>query len=299
MNPYSKPVRVARILWYRIFHARRARHSITANLRGLKISLSSANTIAESVYSSGFERAERVILAKLIKPGDYVVDVGANIGFFTCLFAQAVGLRGRVIAFDPTPLVFRQLKRNIEANRLTDRVTCRNVGLSDKAGRAILNCFPEGNEVYNSFGAKTPFDSSISVESQIEVEISTLDIVLKEFFPAESTADLFIKIDVEGYEQNVLMGGLASLRNLKNCSLMIELYEPAAKQCGNSTTQTIAALREVGFSAYEISGKRHYLKKLGAVSVNQPNADSNVSQNIFFLKPSVEKRLRQQSVILD
>src|SRR4051812_3071816 len=103
MRPDPRPLRLAKRLWYRAAHATRSAHEVHAHLCGLDISFSSRSRIGEEIFANAFERNERMMIAEIMKPGDTVIDVGANVGFYSCLFARRVGTHGQVLAFEPTP----------------------------------------------------------------------------------------------------------------------------------------------------------------------------------------------------
>jgi len=70
------------------------------------------------------------VLKKNVKKGDTVVDIGAHIGYFTIILSDLVGNDGKVIAFEPNPITFSILKKNIETNSLSN-VILENLAISD------------------------------------------------------------------------------------------------------------------------------------------------------------------------
>src|SRR5262249_42101912 len=78
-----------------------------------------------------YEPFETELVQSLVHENDTVVDVGANIGYYTLIFARLVGPRGRVFAFEPDPGNFALLKKNVEANRYKN-VVLVNAALSDE-----------------------------------------------------------------------------------------------------------------------------------------------------------------------
>ena len=81
-------------------------------------------------FNPNYEKDEFDLVKRTIKKGDVVLDIGANIGVYTVLFAEIVGDKGRVYAFEPDPKNFALLKKNIEINKY------KNVVLINKA---VLN----------------------------------------------------------------------------------------------------------------------------------------------------------------
>lgn len=90
--------------------------------------------IERQLYLFGsWEATETAFLKRIVKSGDTVLDVGANIGYFTVLLSLLVGPSGRVFGIEPTQSTYEQLVKNVEINRL-DNVTLCRVALSDKSG---------------------------------------------------------------------------------------------------------------------------------------------------------------------
>jgi FkbM family methyltransferase len=159
-------------------------------------------------------------LAELVKPGQTVYDVGANIGFFTMLCSRLVGPQGKVYAFEPIPQNLVTLRHNIALNGLTNVVVV-DKALSASTGTAEMFVSPwsafhslnvEGASKQENHGAEA---------GEIVVETVTLD----EFVEREGAPppDL-IKIDVEGAELIVVQGMRETLRS-KQPLLLCELHD--------------------------------------------------------------------------
>ncbi|MCJ7424010.1 FkbM family methyltransferase, partial [Candidatus Bathyarchaeota archaeon] len=80
------------------------------------------------------EAQEVMVLRKIVRSGDTVFDIGANVGQFTCLLAHLAGSKGAVHAFEPIPPVFHKLQNNISRNGLSSTVLLNQCALSDKKG---------------------------------------------------------------------------------------------------------------------------------------------------------------------
>jgi FkbM family methyltransferase len=251
MKPDPKFLRLAKRAWYRSVHASRGPHMVQARCCGVKFRFSSRSQIAEEIFANAFERVQRNLLDRLLTPGQTAIDIGANVGFYTCLLASRVGPRGRVVAFEPTPSTFELLRQNVELNAFESLVACRRQALSDRRGTALLQVYPEGEDVFNSLGPTTTFSSHGPVGT-VEVPTIVLDEVLAE---VSNDQGCFIKIDVEGFQHQVLLGGRRRLSEMTNVSLMVELHEVTSQQAGHSTRQTLELLDECGFAAYRMTAK--------------------------------------------
>src|SRR5690554_5487228 len=95
--------------------------------------------IDRCIKQSGiFEPASTEIAKRLVKPNDVVFDVGANIGYYSILFAKQAGAGGRVLAFEPTKKYCKVLQRNIAENQLAN-IDVYQFGLSDLAGQVEID----------------------------------------------------------------------------------------------------------------------------------------------------------------
>jgi FkbM family methyltransferase len=131
--------------------------------------------------------------------GGTLLDIGANIGFVTVRAARRLAGVGHVIAVEPHPVRFAHLRENVERNRLHN-VTCVNCALGDVNGEATLHDVPQ------VLGPRARDVSLIRAGDgpTYSVPLRRLDDVLAELAPVETIA--FVKIDVEGFESQVLAG---------------------------------------------------------------------------------------------
>jgi FkbM family methyltransferase len=159
-------------------------------------------------------------LAELIKPGQTVYDVGANIGFFTILCSRLVGPNGKVYAFEPIPENLATLRHNIALNGLTNVVVVEKA-LSSSTGTAGMFVSPwSAFHSLNVDGASKQ-DNHGPEAGEIMVETVTLD----EFVSAAGVpAPDLIKIDVEGAEL-IVVEGMAHVLESVQPLLLVELHD--------------------------------------------------------------------------
>jgi FkbM family methyltransferase len=151
---------------------------------------------------------EYAALKVFVHPGATVLDVGANIGAYTLLFAKCVGTTGHVYAFEPAPASRAGLARHVLINGVGDRVTIRHEAVSNAAGsRWFLESGTDGaNRLAPSADPRT-----------IEVPVVTID----EFCSASRVIPDVIKVDVEGAELDVLRG---ARRTIARCGASLALF---------------------------------------------------------------------------
>lgn len=141
------------------------------------------------------DEPEYKILYKFISPGDWVIDIGANVGHYTKRFSELVGAHGRVIAFEPVPTTFSLLSANVELFAHSN-VSLINAAVSDKLDVAGMSMpkFPTGLTNY--------YEAQLSSSSDNALTVLTLSLDL--FDIHQSIA--LVKIDVEGHESFVIDG---------------------------------------------------------------------------------------------
>lgn len=151
-------------------------------------------------YTGDYEPELKKIFKSIIKPGDHILDIGANIGFHTIYFAQLTGNMGTVTAFEPVPHNYIALRKNIELNNFTT-INTHNIALSNKNEQIKI----QANLKSNNPGAYNLFDRNgdISIQCLVGDELIL-----------DQKVD-FIKIDVEGYESFVLDGLIKTIKKNK------------------------------------------------------------------------------------
>jgi len=154
-------------------------------------------------------------LREIIRPGDTLYDVGANIGLISLLTAlHPSGASARIHSFEPEPRNFAHLQRNLELNGLGDRVRAHAVALGAEKGEAVLHV--RGAEGEGRHSIATDKGSSGS----IRVPLTTAD----EFARSVGEPPDIVKIDVEGAEGQVLRGMENLLESGRPRELLLEIH---------------------------------------------------------------------------
>ncbi len=169
------------------------------------INVDSASFIEWSIFFYGYyEREVSNLIKRLVKPGYVALDVGANIGCHTLIMGRSTGETGQVIAVEPNPKIYTRLTENIRLNRMKNVQTLQ-CGLSDIAGEFTLYVAPD--DFPNQGMSSLYTQSALSIE--VPVQIQTLDAVIK----AKGCNSLdFVKIDTQGNDYKVLLGGERSIQ---------------------------------------------------------------------------------------
>jgi FkbM family methyltransferase len=173
-----------------------------------------------------FERYEQEEFARVLRPGQVVFDIGANVGFYTLLAARLVGPAGRVWAFEPAARNVAYLKRHLELNNCR-HATVLEVAVADRTGTATFQASPSFSE------GRLVADAS-PTPGQYEVATVTLDALLAR---DEVSLPNLLKIDVEGAELSVLHGAADVIRRGRPTILLSTHSSALREQCADHLRQ--------------------------------------------------------------
>lgn len=199
----------------------------------------------EILRDGEFEPELRQAMLAAVKPGMTVLDVGANLGYYTVLLAQAVTPTGRVVAFEPNPVMQAELRHNLALNHFAN-VTVQAVALSDREGELAFHCPPPGAEGH---GSLQPNDSFTARET-IRVRTRPLDAVCEELSLA--AVDV-VKLDVEGAELQVFQGAPRLLSGPRRPVLFFESAERQCQAFGHTSFDVLAFVAAHGYSLRQVS----------------------------------------------
>lgn len=178
-------------------------------------------------------------LPQLVKKGDTVIDIGANLGYYTCPLADLVGEQGKVYAVEPVPVIFLVLKRNVGNRKNVELLNyalgeqCREIEMANDSVASVGYFGTGRNFVSEGELSKDAvrFTAQMRRGSELFKDVENID---------------FIKCDIEGYERVVL----PEMRPL------IERHHPTVlvETDGDSRQQMIRMFTELGYSAYMLVG---------------------------------------------
>ncbi len=225
-----------------------------------------------NLYVGLQEFDDMAFLLHLVRPGDTCIDVGANVGVYTLL---AAGVRqAQVIAIEPVPDTYEQFLDNINLNRLGSNVVSHNVGVAAEEGelRFSVSLGPTNHVLRPGEGG-----------AAVTVPVKMLDAV------AADSSPVLVKVDVEGFEQEVIRGGTNVFSNPSLLAIVIEL-NGLGTQYGFDDHTIDLMLREFGFVPAHYSPFERELTVIGV-----PNSTGNT----LYIRPSAEldDRLRSSEPI--
>ncbi len=190
------------------------------------------------VDSGDLEPGTRLVIRRLVKPGDTFIDVGANVGVHTLCAAHAMQGNGRVIAFEPFPRTSELLKRTVMMNGLASFCDVHQEAVSDQPGEKDL--FVGRVSAHHSL---IELDDLVSASSPpVKVPVVRLDDVIAPL----DTVDL-IKIDVEGMELEVLNGARRIVAENPKIAIIVEFGPSHLYRSGHSAASWLDSFTNLGF----------------------------------------------------
>ncbi len=224
------------------FLARAGRLDYVDDVLGHRMFLDDRDSLRLSV-SRILEPSETRLVQRLVRPGQNVLDVGANIGYYTLLFARQVGPAGSVVSFEPDPDNRALLARNVHANGYRN-VTIVPDALWETTGPLRLYISETNRGDHRVFAAEE--------EQRRVVEIGA--VALDDFLAGgdgRGRVD-FIKMDIQGAEAMALRGMRRTLAANPHLQLLSEFWPGGIRRAGGDPAAYLAALREHGFAIYEV-----------------------------------------------
>ena len=196
-------------------------------------------------------KKEILAIKKLIKKDDIVFDAGANIGILSAVYSHLVGNNGKVYSFEPISETFFQLKETLALNRCDNAIPIK-IALSDKHGSAEMQIFDKSLSGLSSL-AKPEYPAYNSTSVPIKTE--TLDNICAEF---RITGIDFLKIDVEGFEKEVLAGAGELLKNNMIKFIQFEISDAPLTASGKTPEDVVNVLKKYNYSvfSFDLATKR-------------------------------------------
>lgn len=193
---------------------------------------------AYGVYKRRLEAGPTQLLRRWVKPGTCVIDVGANVGFFTLQFASWVSGGGKVLALEPEAVNFARLEDAVRQAGLTAVVESIRAAVADAVGDGFLELNPghPGDHKLGSAGVPVP--------------LTTLD----ELLAARGWPEVsLIKIDVQGAEARVLAGARRVIERFRP-ALFVEVDDRMLRQYGSSAAELLTSGAALGYAPHARAG---------------------------------------------
>ncbi|WP_304918525.1 FkbM family methyltransferase [Methylophaga sp.] len=224
-----------------------------------------------------WEPTETRCVIEILSPNDFVIDVGANIGYYTVLFSKLIGSQGEIIALEPDKKNFSILSLNVKLNQIKNvKLLC--AAASDFQGDGML---------YSSnwnFGDHRIYPSQ-DQSSGNNIKLITLDDLIKQ----RGKAPKLLKIDCQGAEIMILKGLKESLNSvMRPKSIIVEFWPYGITQSGGEVKELLDLLPSSEYVLWDISRwhdspKRTSIANLEALSNNEIAPETQMFTNILMV----------------
>lgn len=226
-------------IYTKVFKFGNASDEVTVNFRGIQLTLPTKDTtIVPGLVGGFYEKIELDIFERLTAISKTIVDVGANIGLYSCLAADRAPTFARIIGFEPVTENLQYLQKNREQNERSARIVAEEKAVGESAGKISIY-LAEGQIGTHSASAKNALNSTTAVS----VPMVSLDDYADENF--HDPIDL-LKVDVEGYEGAVLRGAKKVLQEDKP-TLFIEFVPNLLANCNFPASEFV----DIIFATYD------------------------------------------------
>ncbi|MCP3990234.1 MAG: FkbM family methyltransferase [Actinomycetia bacterium] len=224
-------------------------------------------TITPTLLTGQYERAELDLLDSLLEPGMTIVDVGANNGVYTCIASQLVGHSGKVVSIEPISENLTALRESVALNQpATENVTIIPVAAGATSGTVRIYLDDQNSGTHSAGGVGDCWE---------DVTVRPVDEIVAEL--GLSSVDL-IKIDVEGYEEQVLVGAARTIERFAP-AILCEFDAEMTEACGSDAKQYAADLFAMG-TVLEIDERSCSL-----VPIGESNCAGLRNSNLLVIPP--------------
>jgi FkbM family methyltransferase len=208
-------------------------------------------TIVSAVWESRgrLEPGTIKVLTAVLREGDYVIDVGANIGLTVLPAARRVGAEGRVIAVEPASRAGSLLRKTLALNFVSERVLLYPYAAGETQGNARLNIGP-----IIGHSSLLPLEGSENAEA---VEVRSVDSLVP-----HGQAIRLAKLDVEGFEPQVWRGMRRIIAENPGLIVLVEFGPEHLRRAGTSVGDWLTEFQAPGFTAYEVDEMTGHVRPL-------------------------------------
>ena len=211
----------------------------TIEVNGMSMHLTASNGRGRFgwLYPFDYEPETKRAFEQIVKPGMNIVDGGAHIGYYTLLSAKLLNESGKVYAFEPDPLHYETLNKNIRTNHLIDFVEVSQQAVAESKRTTTL------------FLGKSTGTGLFKTPDSTNQTVLTTTISLDEFFAQRDWPSVhLVKLDIEGSEKLALEGMRELIKRNPTVKLIVEL-NPSCLEAGRAHPEDLLILLgELGFN---------------------------------------------------
>lgn len=192
------------------------------------------------VFKRKQDATELKLIRSIIKPGFNILDIGANIGFYTKFFSELTGQNGGVHAFEPDVTNFNYLQGNLQKNK---NVKLINKAVSNKTEPLKIYLSKMLNVDHRTYPVE-------NYDQVLEIDATTID----DYLTLNNISRIdFIKMDIQGFEMSAIKGMTNTLKNNPSLKIVTELWPFGLTKAGSSALEIFDFAGSLGFGIYLIT----------------------------------------------
>jgi FkbM family methyltransferase len=215
-----------------------------------------------------YELPQQLLLERVLREGDRVVDVGGNIGMWSLLAAKLVGPSGLVETFEPNPACQERIRSVLKLNEI-GWVRLHPCGLSDEPASLELTVVNNHSGVGTFTTIEAENESAVS--DRVKAEVRVGDDALDGGRPIR-----LIKIDVEGFETRAVRGLRKTIERDRPI-VVLEMIDGLLRKAGSSSVELFVTMSAMGYDGYALGTKRRGLgQELSLTRLHKPGASGDV-----------------------
>jgi FkbM family methyltransferase len=195
--------------------------------------------LTAQIYNGLNDLEEMTFLLHALSPNDIFLDIGANSGPYTVLASKVVG--ANVVAFEPVPTTFARLQKQVECNKVQGKVDLRRIAIGSQCGVIKFTC-DDGSTLNHAISDSLYYKNKAT--DIINVPVECLDDIF------DDNRSYFLKIDVEGYESEVIKGGARFFEKNNIIAVIMELNGNSSDYFGIDESEIDLSMRKMNFSPY-------------------------------------------------
>ena len=230
-----------------------------------------------------YEPTETRFVRQTVTPGMVALDIGAHVGYYTCLLASLASPGGRVFAFEPMPLNRRLLRRNV-AQQAAHSVTIVPFAASHETGSHTLY-----------LSANNSGDNRLTPHAQPGHQVTIQMVRLDDYLSAPTRVD-FVKMDVQGWEWHVLKGMTSLLDANPRIVILLEIWPAGLAQAGSSVDALAELCEHHGLALHRFDAAHpDRLVRVGAAEIMAASGPFRDSVNAVAAAPDRLSQIRSRS----
>lgn len=217
----------------------------------MRLDLSNWSERKTFILGRFYDLPTQLCMKRMLARGDWMLDIGANIGMITLWGAYLVGPGGRIDAIEPNPECCQRIRRAIEENGIVN-THVHQLALGSAAGEAILRLAEEHT------GTATLGVLDRPALKELPVSVAACDQLFAGLEHGSRPLRL-IKMDVEGYECEVLRGMTETIRQHRPF-IITEIEEQLLRRAGSSPAELWGMMSDMKYSGYELRTERRFIR---------------------------------------